>query len=211
MKWTDEATYDLFRQEVSAAEVTENKILGFGELRNGWHYGAGVSFGHSLLQDAICLNREAIRMAFFETDAFPGIGGEIMVTIYSSDHYLEFILESDGSVTFCRERGGKEICYQEGLSFQEAKDRLLAFRKESWKQSESLVSGITMTGDWVDSRVWPSGTLETLQVSPLSAVSAYSSREEPFAAIFEDTIKEFRMSPQFSGHSQQTYCLVAIG
>lgn len=103
---------------------TERKIQGFKKLENGWHYGEGVALEQSILDNAIALHQEAIRLAFFETDAFPGFNGEVMFTIYFENHYLEFTLEPNGVVTFYREKDDEEICYQEGLSFEEAKAKI---------------------------------------------------------------------------------------
>jgi hypothetical protein len=106
----------------------EQKIQGFKGLKRGWHYGEGVSFEQSILDNAIALNRETISLGFLETDVFPGLNGEVVFTIYLDDHYLEFTLEPNGSITFCHEKGDKEISYQEGLSFQIAKERIRQFR-----------------------------------------------------------------------------------
>ncbi|MEE9365455.1 MAG: hypothetical protein V3W44_02110 [Dehalococcoidales bacterium] len=104
--------------------VTERKLRGLEELESGWHYGEGVPLGDSILDDAISLNREATNLGFSETDAFPGTDGEVMLTIYFDDHYLEFTLEPNGNVTFHQEKGDEEIAYQEGLSLQDAKAKI---------------------------------------------------------------------------------------
>ena len=91
---------------------TIEKIYDFKKLGNGWHYGEGIPFQESILDDAVSLIEETVKLAFYTTDAFPGLDGEIMCTIYYHDHYLEFTIESDSSVTFIRENGDEEICYQ---------------------------------------------------------------------------------------------------
>lgn len=101
--------------------VTERKIAGFKELDTGWHYGEGVGAEQVAVDHATSLNHEAVRNRLIETDAFPGINGAVMLTIYLSDDDLEFTVEPDGTITFYRERAGEEICYQEGLTVQEAR------------------------------------------------------------------------------------------
>ena len=118
--------------KVTASQITERKIRGFRELERGWHYGEGVPIEQSTLDNAIVLHQEAVRLGFLETDAFPGLNGEVMFTIYLDDHYLEFILEPNGNVTFYREKSDEEISYQEGLSFQNAKEKIEQFRMEKW-------------------------------------------------------------------------------
>ncbi len=160
MTVTNEARYSYLVQDVTIHEVTERKIRRFGEFEKGWHYGEGVSFEQSVLDNAIAMNQEAIRLGFYETDAFPGLSGEVMVTVYSSDHDLDFIFERDDSVTFCHEEGDKEICHEQGLSFQDAKVRIAEFRKNTWRQFGSSVDGITAASG-ADSRVLPSVTAQT--------------------------------------------------
>jgi hypothetical protein len=110
-------------------EHTERKFREFKELESGWHYGEGIAIEQSILDSAIALHQEAIRLAFFEADAFPGLNGEVMFTICFENHYLEFTLEPDGVITFYREKNDEELCYQEGLSFEEAKTKIGEFRK----------------------------------------------------------------------------------
>lgn len=105
---------------MSDGEVTENKIRSFRELPDGWHYGEGVPATEVASDGAISLSREAARLAFFETDAFPGIHGEVMFTVYAGTHYLEFTFELNGSVAFLHERDGEELDYQEDLSLSDA-------------------------------------------------------------------------------------------
>lgn len=115
----------------STANHTERKLQRFADLSVGWHYGEGRSIDVTSLERARLLNRKAIRLAFYETDAFPGLNGEVSSTVYVDDHYLEFTFEPDGTVTFCHEEADREICYEEELSFEGAKARLEEFRSES--------------------------------------------------------------------------------
>lgn len=106
---------------------TVKKIRSFKQLTQGWSYGEGKPFKDSILNDAISVIREAFNLGFNITDAFPGLDGEVMCTIYHEDHYLEFTLEPDGNVTFVREKSDDEICYLEGLSLQDAKEKIREF------------------------------------------------------------------------------------
>jgi len=142
IKLTFETVVSSFFPFYVNSHPTEEKIRGFKELQDGWHYGEGVSFDDTILDDAISLNQEAINLAFFDTDAFPGLDGEIMLTIYWGEHYLEFTLEPNGCATFYREESDEEIYYQEGLPFREIKAKIGEFRKETWRESESLVESI---------------------------------------------------------------------
>ena len=121
---------------VTVTYPTERKLQEFKNLQNGWHYGEGVSFQQAIIDNTISLHQEAIRLTLFETNAFPGLNGEIMLAIYSGVHYLEFTLEPDDSVTFYREKDNEEICYQEELSLDKAKVKIEQFKKEQEEITE---------------------------------------------------------------------------
>lgn len=119
---------------------TKQKILGFAELKDGWHYGGGVKFDPDILDKAIQLVNEASIHLPTETDAFPGIAGEVQVTFYASsiyskigEHYLELTLEINGTVTSRQEKDGRVISCKEELTFEEAKRKASDFRKMLWR------------------------------------------------------------------------------
>lgn len=134
--------------------ITVEKIRDFKNLEEGWHYGEGQPFKDSILDNAISIIQEAFNAAFYITDAFPGLSGEVMCTIYHGEHYLEFTIEPDSYITFSREKGDKEICYQEGLSLKDAKKTIREFRKEIWNTYESSTQNTITTHGSVDSSVW---------------------------------------------------------
>jgi len=102
---------------------TEKKIQSFKKLEKGWLFGEGISFDESIIDKAIILNREVLKHGF-KTNAFPGIKGEIQITVYFLNHYFEFIIEPDMNITFVYEIDDKEIDYQENLSFESAKNKI---------------------------------------------------------------------------------------
>ncbi|MGH9842264.1 MAG: hypothetical protein ACREEM_26230 [Blastocatellia bacterium] len=105
---------------------TTAKILGFGELPVGWHYGGGVPPAEPTIAAALRLNREAEELGFEKTNAFPGIEGEIQVTAYLGSLCLEFTVERDGGITFVKEQDDQEIAYESALTLDEAIGRLHA-------------------------------------------------------------------------------------
>lgn len=173
-----EARYVSVLEANSTSWPSERKLDRFGELEPGWDHGEGMVFTGSVLRDARSLIQEATQWAFFDTDAFPGPNGEVMVTVYSGEDYLEFILEPDGSVTVCREKGDKQVHYQEGLSLHDAKSEIRRLRKATtvWNTSESS-TGCVMTIGSGDSPAW----LSRVRKSLLSASSVSFGREEPSA------------------------------
>ena len=193
-----------FQTNISALQTTKRKIREFKELAQGWHFGEGVPIEQSILDAGIALNREAIRLGFLETDAFPGINGEVMLTIYSDDHYLEFTLETDSNVTFYREKDDEEVAYQEGLSFQDAQERIRQLRIEKWMESDFLVEGTT-TPERVDLPASRSRIQQEMVESQSLTQSVPFEPEEISVSIVDSITRVLRTIPQFSGGFQQRY------
>ncbi len=110
---------------------TTAKILSFGELPVGWHYGGGVPPAKETIAAALKLNEEAEASGFDKTNAFPGIEGEIQVTAYFGALCLEFTIERDGGITFVKEKDDQEIAYEPTLTLDEAIDRLRTVGSEN--------------------------------------------------------------------------------
>jgi hypothetical protein len=111
-------------QEEPSYDKTHKKILSFRALKKGWHFGEGVPLDELKLTQAIELNREAVQLGFLRTNAFPGVDGEIRVTVYHQEHYLEFTIETDDTITYIHEIDNREIENREGLSLEEAKGEI---------------------------------------------------------------------------------------
>jgi hypothetical protein len=103
---------------------TIEKIQSFGNFTQGWSFGEGVPFAPSILLKAMQLIKTAYALGFTETDAFPGLNGEVMGTIYLGQDYWEFTLEPDEMLTFIYEKDNKTIFYEEGLPFECAASRI---------------------------------------------------------------------------------------
>lgn len=99
---------------------TEHKIEGFQTKEYGWHYGEGVAFERATLDRAVSLHREILRQDFFRTNAFPGLRGQVLVTVYHQNHYWEFCVEPDGTVAFLHEVDDREIDQREKLTPEQA-------------------------------------------------------------------------------------------
>ncbi|MGE5446246.1 MAG: hypothetical protein ACM3SR_16895 [Ignavibacteriales bacterium] len=112
-----------------------------------------------------------------ETDAFPGTNGEIMLTVYYHNYYLEFTIEPSRHITFYREMDRVEISYQEGLSIENAKTKIMEFWNEIWKSSVYSISKNTTIDESVGLLASHSKTVqEQTQGFPLLAGSAYRRR-----------------------------------
>jgi len=99
-------------------QTTLEKILSFAHFKPGWSYGEGIGFAQNTLHKAIQLAKTAHTLGFQETDAFPGLNGEVMVTVYQGNEYWEFTLLPAETITFVYERDDKTVTYEEGLPFE---------------------------------------------------------------------------------------------
>jgi hypothetical protein len=159
-------------------EQTTSKIHAFGHLKPGWHYGSGRGPSEDVIKAAITIVAHAHSMGFSEMNAFPGVSGEIQVTLYDNDNYYEFTIEPDLSITLVREIGKQEIFYREGLNLAEAIDNLetFAFREvylsDLWNLSESLTRSTTMPSS-ANLKVSPSKTYVTTTTLTVSLESLF--------------------------------------
>lgn len=110
--------------------TTEQKIQSFEQLEAGWHYGDGYPPAKDTIDRALEINKCAREAGFRDTDAFPGIDGKVRVTIYYGEHYLEFNVEVNGSVTAVHEQR-KEVEYTEDLTIEQTKRCIRDFARRT--------------------------------------------------------------------------------
>ena len=119
-----------------------SKILGFENLEDGWHFGEGYAINKDIIKKALKLDKEAFECRFFETDAFPGLDGEIAFTIYYQDDYFEFIIENNEMVNYFHEYKDVEVDCESNISFHEALDKIVMLKEEICSLSEYSISNI---------------------------------------------------------------------
>jgi len=181
--------------------ATEKKISSFKSLPVGWHYGSGIPPSDKVLLLAGRLNSCAGLMGFEDTDVFPGIDGEIMLTVYDGDIYLEFLIEVDGLINYIREQGDKEVDSKEKISLLQAINYIVNIGISKWRLSVSSIRS-TMIQGRKDSRV-----LRLSQVEPTKSQS--SRRNVPFkpagvnAHTYERSTPRLLVNHQYSGKSHQ--------
>jgi len=189
------------KSKKSQINTTEKKITSFKDLPVGWHYGSGVPPSDKALTLASRLNSCAGIMGFEATDAFPSIDGEIMLTVYDGDIYLEFFIEVDGSINYIREQGDKEVDSEEKISLLQAINYIVNIGISKWRLSVSSIRS-TMIQGRKDSRV-----LRLSQVKPTKSQS--SRRNVPFkpagvnARTYERSTPRLLVNHQYSGKSHQ--------
>lgn len=174
-----------------------DKVNNFLLLENGWHFGEGKPPTVECTRKASKIVERAI-MSLFDVDVFSGIDGEIMVTIYYKKHYLEFIIETDETVTFVHEQDDIEVDNKEKLHFSSALEKLNDFGENIWNISELSALG-TMTPEKKSSKALLLGTPQP-QVFQLFHTSASPLWEITSAVISTSTIPKFLHLPQSIGN-----------
>ncbi len=124
-------------------------------MDEGWHFGDGIPIKKEIIKKAIKIDEKAFNCGYYETDAIPGIDGEIEVTIYYLDDYFEFIIEKNGEVTCVHEYKNNEIAYEENISFSKALKKIEKLKEELCSLSESSMQDIGRT-EKNDIVKWPS-------------------------------------------------------
>lgn len=146
---------------------TGEKILSFGELEKGWHFGEGSSPSDSSIKKALELDGLAQELGFTNTDAFPGPNGELRYCVYEGANYYEFTFEIDGSVTAVIENDENEI--ECASSLEKARSILKQF--SIWNISDSFIGDIGTSKERI-SKVWPFRTHPRADQFPLLTESA---------------------------------------
>ncbi len=113
--------------------ATREKIEGFRNIPEGWHFGEGIR-PSDLSVDLAHLINEAIGQYTSTTDAFLGVGGQIQVNGYFGHRFMELILE-DGRVYFLLEKDGRPIFEEKNKGILDAISRI-CYWGAIWATSE---------------------------------------------------------------------------
>lgn len=96
------------------------RINDFSSLPKGWHFGEGSEISDDAIDVASKVFYGLFSQGISITDAFPGVDGEVRVTGYFNEHYIEITVENDCSITYLYEVNDIEKEYQENISFSDA-------------------------------------------------------------------------------------------
>jgi hypothetical protein len=175
------------------------KVDSFSNLSNGWHYGQGVPPLTQVIDKAKKLNDLALRIGFKETNAFPGIDGEVQITAYFKNLYLEFTIPSDGLITYVYERDHQEIEYEQ-ITYDEAITKIKSFRGLIWALSELLVRSTSIPKRNA-SKVSPLNHLAQMAGSQSSIKSVPFKLVETSVPIYKSFTPKSQETLQYFGKS----------
>src|SRR3990167_6074919 len=123
---------------------TIKKIYSFIGLPRGWHYGEGRPASKRTAERTKSLLEIAGSNGFKKSDAFPGVDGEIMLSLYENNDMLEFLIEPSGWINFVSERGGHRVKELEGINMIQAIREIKDSRKILWSSSDYSPLNTTM-------------------------------------------------------------------
>lgn len=183
------------------------KIAEFPELPEGWHFGEGKKISKDNTSIAERIFYTIFSQGIVTTDAFPGIDGEIRVTGYFDEHYLEFTLEADKTITYLYEVDDMEVEYKESLSIVEVLEviktitNIINPNKCLFDQSIKTI-GINKKSDF---KVWHSNPPAVTEGFQLFAVNALSNIVDAYASTLIDTTHLSQTPLQSSGNSTRPF------
>ncbi len=173
---------------------TAAKIIAFSEIAEGWHFGEGTRPDHEIILKAIGINRSLEGAGFSLTNAFPGPDGDIKVTGYLNDYYLEVLVNLDGRFDLYAEKDDAVLFENDGLSLFST-ILVISERGSQWHMSDSFI-GTTLTSNWEGF----SPRLLKYQAGAgyqLLIQNVLPQQDEHFASILTSTIPMSQERPQF--------------
>jgi hypothetical protein len=172
---------------------TDDKIASFAELPEGWDYGKGAPIPQETLESAFAWNSFLRAHNFFETDAFPGSDGEVVVATGYGNHYLEIIIEPDGRISVAYDVKGKQEQYFPNLSLSDALTALLKIVGQIWNVS-AYYTQINSTGEQASSLGLHFETQNRTGVYRWLGWNVLNSPQQPSAPISDNTTWESQES-----------------
>ncbi len=197
---------------------TKRYIESLADLPIGWHYGQGVAPSGDFIQHASLLLDHADSLGFDRFNAFPGIDGELQLTIYDGANFYALTIEPDSGITVLHRQNREEIFYQENLNFMSTLIKLEDFAFEICHTLDTFTQS-TLTPKAVVSATLPSKTVGLNQdkqrdVFPYLTPTAQLKRAAQYVAISKNTIPLLTPeSPSSIGlfHHQTLSLLIVAG
>lgn len=121
---------------VESGSPTVDKINKLSRYEDGWRFGEGEHFPKDVVEMATRLHLEAVGLGFLQTGVFPGLTGELILTVYQTEHCLEFTINSDLKIDYVHEVPDSEDDTDDGLSADRAVEKMRELRNDLWNSSD---------------------------------------------------------------------------
>lgn len=182
------------------------KIHSFDELKSGWHFGEG----NGPKKETVKLAEKICQMLhvelFCRVDAFPGIWGEIQVTAYPEDFFMEFnILENGAIELVVEDKNQHELMGFDGLNLEALKRKISFFKQQILWRSFVYFPQNILTKTYLDFPALPSGILLVQEEeSRYLKRNVQESVPETHVNTLTSITGESATSPLFFGNSVKT-------
>jgi hypothetical protein len=133
--------------------LTDKKVASFKNIPSGWHYGEGVAPSSAMIDNARDWLNKIAEVGFTTTNAFPGVGGEIMVSGCNDDHNIEIVLEIDGTISFYEEKDDESVTSIDHGELTEVEEALARAAGNQWSISDFSINDI-LSRTKIDSFDW---------------------------------------------------------
>ncbi len=177
---------------------TARKLAAFKNLPQGWNYGRGRPIRDDVYVHAESLLSYINELGISNTDAFPGSDGDVCITAYRFDHYLEVTVEVDLSISVSHEIEDNEDSFVENLSLAEAKKALREAIEKIWGLSDLFTHG-TMIEPRTDSIIWRLRNPLTAPGLLSLAPNVLKTAEEVFVTTSENSTQKYLEGLLFFG------------
>lgn len=105
----------------------EKKIRSFANLQEGWDYGHGTAPRQVVIDKAIEVYQIGKGLGL-DAQAFPVVNGDIELSLYMRDHFMDILIRDDGRMEFSYEIGigekYRKIEHIDNISMDGVKKRL---------------------------------------------------------------------------------------
>lgn len=115
----------------------KDKLIDFACFSEGWNLGEGESFSSQIIKRTYGLVEECLEKVLFDIDVFPGLDGDIRLTVYEQNDYYEFNIAED--ITYYHEKSG--IQQEEGqITGEDAVTIIREIGRRKWSSFEYSTS-----------------------------------------------------------------------
>lgn len=181
---------------------TLDKIQSFACLPYGWHYGSGEPLSPQTIGYAIAWLRALVEINLVDNDAFPGVDGDVLITVYLDGGNMDFTINKLGEASLIVERGLDEICSFPAFSLSRVRELISAAMAALWNTSVFSIQN-TSTAVWVGSKALLSRTLLTVEGHRFSNSIAASKAQAMYVPTSNASIQTLGVIQQSTGSLKQ--------